>query len=138
MELCKGGSIRNDFRFLHCDARVPIRHFDSTAGDVAGDADLEVGEVGDRFPDLRLPVRRVIRVSSFPATAIGCRISISDDYDLRGHTAVRLCRFEWLLTNLAAGLPAVLESPERTSDGPGAESRKTDDEGVGGETIISA
>jgi hypothetical protein len=117
---------------------VAIRHFDSTAGDVAGDADLGVGGFGDRLPDLRLPVRRVIRISSFPATVIGCRISNSDDYDLRGHTAVRLCLFEWLFTNLVAGLPTVLESPERASDGPGAECRKTDDEGVGGETIISA
>ena len=32
----------------------------------------------------------------------------------------------------------MLTSPKRPSEGPGAECRKTDDEGVGGEMIISA
>jgi len=56
-----GGSIRNDFRFFRCDPRVAMRHFDSTTGVIAGDADLGVGVFEDRLPDLRLPAGRVIR-----------------------------------------------------------------------------
>lgn len=106
-----GGSIRNAFRFFRCDPRVAMCHFDSTAGDgVTGDEEMGVGGFGVRLPDLRL----------------------------RGQTAVRLCLFEWLFTNLAAGLPGALTPSNRTPDGPGAEFEKTADEGVGGETIISA
>ena len=56
-------SIRNDFRFFRCDPRVAIRHFDSTTGVVAGDADLGVGVVDDRLAALRLPAGRVISIS---------------------------------------------------------------------------
>ena len=51
-----GGTICKDFRFLRCAARVAMCHFDPTTGVVTGDSDLGVGEFGDRFPDLRLPV----------------------------------------------------------------------------------
>lgn len=63
--LLGGGTICNDFRFLHCDARVLVCHFESTVGVGAGDLGLGVGEVGDRLPDLRLPVGRVIVISQF-------------------------------------------------------------------------
>ena len=38
-------------------------HFDSITGDAEGDADLGVGEFGDRLPDFRLPAGRVIAIS---------------------------------------------------------------------------
>ena len=55
----RGGSIRRDFRFFRCDARVAMCHFDSTMGVVAGDGDLGVGGFDDRLPDFRLPAARV-------------------------------------------------------------------------------
>lgn len=58
-----GGTICKDFRFLRFDA---LYHLDSATGVVTGNLDLGVGELGDTFPDRRLPVGRVITISKFP------------------------------------------------------------------------
>lgn len=41
-----------------------MRHFDSATGVVTGDAELGVDGFGDRLPGLRLPIRRVISITT--------------------------------------------------------------------------